>query len=358
MRIIQVIPNFDMGGAERMCETLSLELFSLGHEVLVISLYSNVTPITDRLSDKGIKILFLDKRKGFDYKCVRKLKRIIKEFNPDVIHSHLYAIKYVALSTLFNQKIKLVHTIHNVAKKETSKINRIFNGFFFRSRIIPIALSDLVLETILQEYKLNKNRVPVILNGIDLSKCLQKNEFHADGKIVFINVARLSEQKNHSRLIDAFNLLRSDFSNIELLLVGEGEKRFEIESKVKKLHLEDNIKLLGNRTNVYNLLNSADVFVLSSDYEGIPMSVIEAMGTGLPIVSTNVGGLSDLITDGVEGFLTECNEISLYNAMKRIVSRNLYRVMGNKSKEKARLYSSRLMAEKYLEVYDAHNTIK
>ena len=352
MKILQVIPNLGMGGAENMCETLSGELALLHHEVTVISLYSHRTAISDRLIDSGVPVVFLDKKKGLDLSCVMRLRKYILQNKPDVIHTHLYALKYVALATA-GTSTRIVHTIHTRAEKESKKADRRFNGFLYRhKKAVPVALSGEIQKTVMNEYHLPAMDIPVVFNGVRLGKCVVKDVCTAHTPFVFVCVARFSAVKAHDRLLRAFKTLSDETDGVELWLIGDGELRNPIESQIDSLQLGDKVKLLGVQTDVFRYLTKADCFVLSSDYEGIPMTIIEAMGTGLPVVSTNVGGIPELITDGREGILCACDENELYAAMKRMFADGEFRAnCGKNALVKASRFSSEEMCRSYLELY-------
>lgn len=350
MKILQIIPMLGMGGAETMCETLTNELVKLNNNVIVVSLYSEKTVITERLISQGIEVVSLDKKLGFDLSCIKRLRKLIKQIKPDVIHTHLYAVKYAILATI-GKKIKIVHTIHNIAQKEAGKKDRLFNGFFFKTgKVIPVALSENVKDSILKEYKLHD--APVILNGVDLSKCIKKETYEIGDKFKIINIARFSEQKKHARLIAAFNLFVKDHPNSELRLVGDGELRKDIELLVKQYQLRDKVKFLGLQNNIYPFLHDADCFVLSSDYEGIPLTLIEAMGTGLPIISTNVGGIPDMIKDGEEGLLCELDFNDIEKNMNNFYkNKTLRELCGKNALKKSIKFGAKTMANNYLRIY-------
>ena len=132
MKIIQVMPEFAVGGAEIMAENLSYELKKLGCEVIVVSLFSLHTAITDRMERNGIRVEYFDKKPGFDLSQMRKLYRFFKEEKPDVVHTHRNAIQYGAVAAIFSSVPVIVHTVHNLAKKETGKLQRNFNKILFK----------------------------------------------------------------------------------------------------------------------------------------------------------------------------------------------------------------------------------
>ena len=353
MKIIQVIPNLDFGGAEIMCATLTTELRTKGHDVTLVYFYDKNTDVLKDLITKGIKTVCLYKRKGFDLRCVKRLKKVIKELRPDVIHTHLYSLKYVILATLFS-KVQIVHTIHNIATKETSKIDRLFLKHFFKNnKVIAVALSKIVQKTIVDEYGLPEEKVPIVLNGVDLSKCIKKSKYSLDDNTInIINVARFSEQKNHKRLIDAFSMLVNAGIRCKLILIGDGELKSEIEQYVMNKNISQHVSFLGHQKNPHIFLSEADVFVLSSNYEGVPMTLLEAMGTGLPIISTKVGGIENILTDRKDAFLVPCDSVSIFNSLITLYnSEYLREKIGSAAYTSSIIYSSSTMAENYLSLY-------
>lgn len=352
MKILQVIPNFGFGGAETMCEALTYEL-QKNNEVCVISLYDDKTEIAKRMLKNGVNILFLGKKSGLDFKCISKLKKAIKQFKPDIIHTHLYAIKYAILATLF-KKIKIVHTVHNVAEKEANSRDRKFNKFFYkRKKAIPVALSEIVKESITEEYKIPSESIPVIFNGVDFSKCMVKQNYSLGDNFKFVNVARFSEQKNHIRLIDSFNILIKQNFKAELHLYGDGELKEKIQSRISEYNIQDKVFLHGNRNNISEILNNFDCFILSSNYEGIPMTIIEAMGAGMPIISTNVGGVPNILSDKLNSLLVNAETEALFVGMKTMYesSDEERKHFGINALNDSKKYSSEKMANEYMKVY-------
>ena len=178
MKVIQVMPNFALAGAEIMCENLVYELQKKGEDVIVVSFFDFHSAITERLEKNGVKIIYLNKKLGIDISIFRKLYKIFKQEKPDVIHTHRYATKYAIPTAIFAGVKKRVHTVHNIAKKENGKAGRFLNRLFFKiNRVVPVALSSIVQESIEKEYNIKKEKIPVVFNGVDLSKCLPKENY-------------------------------------------------------------------------------------------------------------------------------------------------------------------------------------
>lgn len=353
MKIVQIIPKFGLAGAEIMCENLIYELKKLGNEVIVVSLYSYHSAITERLEKSGIEIKYLNKKLGLDFSIFIKLFKIFYKEKPDVIHTHLYSLKYTAFPAILLRIKSKVHTVHNIATKESDKRSRILAKIFYKYfSVKPVALSETIQNTIVDEYKINKQNIPIIYNGINLEKCQPKKEYLFDEKIKILHIGRFSEQKNHLVLLKAFKIINSKYSNSILELIGEGELKERIEAYVKENHLEESVKFLGLQSNVYSFFNEADIFTLPSKYEGIPMTLIEAMGTGLPIVTTDVGGIPDMLKNNESALITKVNIEEIVKAFEKLVlDEKLRERLGKQALKESIKFSSREMAKKYIFVY-------
>ena len=218
--------------------------------------------------------------------------------------------------------------------------------------MIPVALSELIRESVMREYNLPRNRIPVIFNGIDLSKCMPKTDYSIGEKIKILHIGRFSEQKNHIGLLEAFELFNLKYPNSVLRLIGDGEKRSEIENFIKEKNLVNCVEILGLQDNVYDYLHSADIFALPSLYEGIPITIIEAMGTGLPIVATNVGGIPDMLKDSESALLVNIDSEEISVAFEKLTNDNdLRERLGKSALNKSGRFSSLEMARKYYDLY-------
>lgn len=354
MKIIQIMPEFGLAGAEIMCENLSYELMRHGEEVIVLSLYDYHSVITERLEQNGIRVLYLNKKPGLDLSMIWKMVKIFKSEKPDVIHTHRYVMQYAIPAAIIARIKRRIHTVHNVAQKENTAIARKVNYLFFKfAHVTPVALSNEIQKTIEEEYRMKSYKIPVILNGIDLTKCIEKTCYEVKGQFKILHIGRFSEQKNHIGLIEAFSEFVKKYPESILTLIGDGEKKDEIQLLVEKKEITSKVKFLGMQSSVYSYLNESDVFVLPSNYEGVPMTLIEAMGTGIPIIATAVGGVPDMLENGKEALLvsTEISEIS--SAFERLFeSYEKRKQLGINAKKKAAVFSAKHMAERYLEVYD------
>lgn len=353
MKIMQVIPAFRLAGAEVMCENLCIALKKAGETVIAVSLYSEKTAITDRLEKAGVRIEYLDKKPGFDASIIFKLVRLFKKEKPDVVHTHIYASKYGLIAAVLAGIAKKVHTVHNVAQKEQGNLGKKVNGFMYKHfDVVPVALSQEVRKSISDVYGLKEDLVPTVFNGIDLSKCIMKTNYKANKIFTILHIGRFMQVKNHEKLIRVF----ADFTKVhpcsKLQLLGEGELFAQMQDLAKKLGVAGKVNFLGLQSNVYPYLHEADVFCLPSEYEGVPMTLIEAMGTGLPIIAGNVGGIPDMLANGESALLIEpkINEVEI--ALEALYSSEELRAkLGQAARKKSEDFSSASMAKGYMNIY-------
>ena len=353
MKILQVIPYFCFGGAETMCENLTYALTAAGHDVTVVSLISDRTPIARRMEENGIRIHYLDKKLGLDLSMIPRLINVMKQEKPDVVHTHLNVIKYAAVAARLCG-IRCVHTVHNVAHEEAEgRLQKITNTIYFRRGwAVPVALSPKVQATILSFYGLKEEQVPMIYNGVDLGKCCLKEQYGLSKPAGLLHIGRFNEQKNHKGLLEAFAQIVKTFPDCCLQLIGDGDLEEETRNHVKDLGLQEKVLFLGNQTNVYPFLQEADLFLLPSKFEGMPMTIIEAMGTGLPIVASAVGGVPDMLEDGVSGILVPCDPDAVAQAVLQLLEqKDLREKLGTHALENSRRFSAEYMAQCYCDIY-------
>lgn len=357
MKILQVIPYFCFGGAEVMCENLTYALKNLGHEVVVASLYGERTPVSRRMEKAGVRILYLDKKLGLDVSMIPKLTRLMKQEKPDVVHTHLDVIKYAAAAAKLAGVGTCVHTVHSVADREAEgRIQKIINKTYFRlGWSVPVALSPEVQASIAEFYGISRQNIPVVYNGIDLSKCIPKDSYAVDDTVTLLHVGRFDVPKNHAGLLKAFQKLHAAHPRCRLHLVGDGDLRGDMEKLAEELGISEWVRFFGVQADVHPYLHDADIFVLPSIYEGNPMTIIEAMGTGLPIVATAVGGIPDMLQNGVNALLVPCETDAVCEACEALLDDEGLRMrLGQQAKLDSPRFSSAYMAARYCECYAAH----
>lgn len=353
MKIIQVVPQFLLAGAETMCQNLSIALHRAGHTVIAVSFYRNQTSITEYLERSGIQVVYMDKKPGPDISLLFKLYRFFQQEQPDVVHTHIGASMYALPAAIAAKVPRVVHTVHNIAQKENGFAGRQINKVCFKQfGVVPVALSDIVQETIIETYGLDKSRIPIVLNGVDLSKCIPKDDYQGSAEFKILHIGRFMDVKNHALLLNTFSKIVERHKDIKLQLIGGGELLDPMKQLAEQLGIAEKVEFLGLQSDVYPYLHDADVFVLPSKYEGVPMSLIEAMGTGLPIIASAVGGVPDMLTDGENALLIQPNAEELEAAMEKLYQNEmLRRRFGEKALERSVAFSSEEMARRYERIY-------
>lgn len=354
--VFHIIPTLGVGGAEKLVTDICKNLDKKKFTVNVVTLYKIYDSIfIEELKRKNINIIELNKKVGFDLSIIFKLYKVFKEYKPDVINTHLYVVPYVILPALLRRIKVKVHTVHSIASKEiASKFKRkIMKVAYKYLKFVPIGISDYIKNTILEEYNLKANQVECIYNGIDTSKFVCNNSCIHDNKIIFVNVARMNEAKNQILLLEAFKLVNEKYKNTELHIVGDGELRENIENKIEELNLKGKVILRGIKKDVACELNNSSVFVLSSNYEGLPLSVLEAMSSGLPIITTDAGGVIDIVENNINGIIVEKkNKKALADAMiKMCKDKNCLQEMGKNSYLLSKKYDIKEIVKQYENLY-------
>jgi len=212
-----------------------------------------------------------------------------------------------------------------------------------------VAVSRENLSLVQKYYKVNDDKSVIVNNGIDIERFYKIPH----DKFTFINVARQDDNKNQGAIIRALDKLIRAGKKANLLLVGDGPCHDKLKSQAVKLGISDSVLFTGNVSDPTKYYAQSDVYVQASFREALPLSVLEAMASGIPIVATNVGGLIDVV-DG-NGILVDVeDDDALFSAMNTIMelSQSEYEIMANRSKQMVKGYSSVRMAEQYEKVYE------
>jgi glycosyltransferase involved in cell wall biosynthesis len=282
---------------------------------------------------------------------VIKLYRLIKQNDIQMVHTHGgVAGLWGRFAAFFVPGVKTVYTLHGIHYLNyKSTVLRYFHILIerfwakFTDAIICVADSE--------QRKANENRLfppekgviirygidfkPPAVSGTDLMN-FKKSIGCDENTTLLLNVARLHRQKGQPWLLEAYRDVVREIPNTRLLIVGDGPERAAIGQQIRELKLTEQVLLLGFRQDVHDLLAFADIFVLSSLWEGLPLAIIEAMGMGKPIVSTNVDGIAEIIEDQQQGLLVAPRDSQgLAQAMlKMLQNRDLAQQLGRAAQKK------------------------
>lgn len=328
-KILIVLPHLRTGGGENLALNEAIGLKSKGCNIKIICISSREKNVfTEKAENNKMDITYLGKSDGFSLKILFKLVNVFIKEKPKAIHTHLRAFLYVSMVSILFPKIKFYHTIHSLAEKEAIGIIRILSNIFFKTKkFTPIAISKYCARTIAELYEMNRADIPVIYNGVDTNrfKCEVPYDNRKKDKIIFVSTGRFQAVKRHDLMIDAFAILHQKYPNTELWILGDGELRKQIEEIICKYKLQNSVILKGIIKNVEDELNKAHIYLACSDFEGLPLSVLEAMSCGLPIVTTKAGGTIDIVDNSI-GILCDINnKEQIVRAMIKFIENVEYR---------------------------------
>ncbi|MDM1270395.1 glycosyltransferase [Acinetobacter indicus] len=303
MKILYIISSLGFGGAERIVCDLADNMVKSGMQVEIICLKGSIE-ISPKNSD--IKIHQLNLNSIVDFiTCWNKISKIMREFDCDIIHAHMYHSIIISriLAKKFN-KIVISHA-HN------TNYGGWYRGLIYRMTDflshLNVNVSSEATNIFIQDKLFSIYKSITVVNGIDTNRfeknssvreTLRSHYSIADDEIILINIASLTKQKDHINLLNSYNYaLKKGLTNSRLYLIGDGPLKNIIEEEIKRLGLENNVHLLGIRNDVVELLNMSDVFVLSSEWEGLPLVVAEAMSCERVVLSTDCGGVREILKD-------------------------------------------------------------
>lgn len=277
-RIVHVLATLKRAGAETMVSSLVSRLDRAQFDPVIVTLFDE-SP-NDLAAEVNVPVHRLGKRPGLDLRMYGRLQRALRSLKPDIVHTHSYVLRYV----LPVARCRVVHTVHNLAYGEVDVVGRLLHRIAFRFGVTPVAVSNEVGRSFEKMYGFKAEVIP---NGVDLSRFQLSAPPPAPDQFTVLSVARLDPQKNPVLLADACAALDPP---VRLRIAGQGSLRPLLQDR-------SGVELLGVRSDVAELMRDADVFALSSDYEGHPIALIEAMAAGMPVVVTSVGGVPEIVGD-------------------------------------------------------------
>ena len=356
MKILHVITSLQTGGAETLVVNLIPRFHALGHDVGLVVFNGEQTALMKRLEKECPECKIYRLGTSYYNPCyIWKLCGIMRKY--DIVHTHNSSPQlYAAIANVFCHK-KLVTTEHstNNRKREKGGLLRMMDKCMYRKYDKVICISE-IAEIKLREYlaigqKDFNDNICTIPNGVDVEAFHHATPL-ADmnsSKFVIVMVAGFREAKDQDTVINAMAKLPKGL--YELWLVGDGVRVESLKFKVESLKLDDSVKFLGLRTDVANILKTADVVVMSSHWEGLSLSNIEGMAAGKPFVASNVNGLRE-VTDGYGILFPHEDAEALANIIQKLHDdTELYNRIAEKCYERARQFDIEKMVAQYDTVY-------
>lgn len=308
MKILFAIDTLGKGGAERVITNLANYFIKDSENEVSILTLRNVN-IAYELNDK-IRVINTENSKknkiSREIKCISSIKKVILEDNPDIIVSFLPAMTYRLMIANYKCHKKVIISVRNDPKVEYRNIIKKLlmkilyakaNGFVFQTEEAKEYFSKEI-----------QSKATIIPNPIN--EKFMGEPFEGKRKKEIVSVGRLEKQKNHELLIKAFSKISNEYKDFKLVIYGEGKERENLEKLISQLNMKNRIFLPGKTDNIKEKIYDTSLFVLSSDYEGMPNALMEAMALGLPVISTDCpcGGPKFLIENKQNGILVPVND--------------------------------------------------
>jgi glycosyltransferase involved in cell wall biosynthesis len=281
-----------------------------------------VGPLGERLRAEGVEVLCFNRRPGRDFGVAWRMARAIRTRRIEVLHAHQYTpFFYAALARVLGGGTpRLILTEHGRHFPDTaSSLRRWMNRLVFDRLADAVnACCAFSGQALAQVDGFSARRIEVIENGIEVDRygaatdraALRSSLGLDSGRQYVITVARFHLIKDHATLLRAFAVVAAAKPDVDLLLVGDGQLRSDLEQQTKSLGLDNRVRFLGVRSDIPALLQAADVFAMTSLCEAASLTVLEAMASRLPVVVTAVGGNPEMVRDGKEGLLVPRGDVA------------------------------------------------
>ncbi|MHB8544294.1 MAG: glycosyltransferase [Leptospirales bacterium] len=322
--VCHLFPSLPLHGAEnhflKLCRNLDPSLVRTS--ILLIVEGGELVPDFEAL---GIPVTIIPKKSRYDLSVVPRIRRFLKGGGFDIVHTHLFTANFWGRLAAMGLPSILVSSAHNVVARERPFLVRVEN-FLDRLLSVPtdaiFCVTGQVMQSMEKDAGLPRQKLVTIENGLSFSdhpegsaQSVRSRLGLPSGIPVLAVIGRFSTQKNHPGFLEALDRVRKRYPDVVALLVGEGELEKNIRAMAADRGLLDNLRFLGQRRDVPEILRALDLLVVPSLWEGLPNVMLEAMAAGIPVVATRVGGIPDVLTDRVTGVLCEPSPESLSEGM-------------------------------------------
>ncbi len=354
-KVVHLVYSMGCGGLEKVI----VNLINGSYEEVehnIISLTPEFEMTAGIIPD--IKIFCLDKKPGKDIGCHFRLYKLLKQLSPDAINTYNFGtIEYHVTAYLAGVKTR-VHSDHGHGgdaqdglNKKNNFIRKVSSYFIDDYVVVSQDLMDWVTKVV----KVKPGRLHLIQNGVEVPSSISIKKPTATGEKVICTVGRLDPVKNQPLLLKAFKqVLQSTTLPVTLKIVGDGPERNALEALAVSLDIQRHVEFMGYREDVREQLESCDVFVLSSHYEAMPMTILECMAIGRPVVTTDVGGIRHFINERYASFVAPGDTRGLADEILNKLNETLETAsqINNAHNLVLEKYSLNAMAKRYSEIYN------
>jgi sugar transferase (PEP-CTERM/EpsH1 system associated) len=321
--VVHLVYSLGVGGLETLLVDCINRMPAWRHAVVCLTTY---TSFADRIARRDVELHALGKPPGLGLGTHVTFWRLMRRLRPAVLHTYnLAALEYAFTATMAGVPVR-IHAEHGRDASDPHGLNPKHN--FLRRRLVPFVDRFIPVSEDLNRWLGDVVHIPTaktlfIKNGVDTDKYAPGGTPAADAPfdaddIVIGTVARVQDVKNHRALVDAFAQLRAQLPQLaprlKLAIVGDGPLLPAVREQVTKLGLDDGVWLPGARADIAAVLHTFSIFALPSLAEGTPVSMLEAMACGLPVVASHVGGIPEVVDEGVQGLLVPVGDVDALTA--------------------------------------------
>lgn len=366
MRIGMMIETDGPGGAEVVFIQLSEELRRRGHTVITVGPERGRGWLSGRLAELGFERHTFSLKRALDPGCLLRMRRMLGALDLDVVHSHEFTMAVYGTAACRMLGIPHVITMHGADSVFDVARRRLALRWAMRGSAAMVAVSDHTRDFMCGHLRATPEHVLTIRNGIPPQTGDRDRVRHEIGlkeqDVLIAAVGNLRPRKGHIILLRALVELdrQSAGQNAHVAIAGDGEEAERLRAYANEHGIASRVHLLGLRRDIADVQAAADVSAMPSYWEGLPLAVLEGMFGGNPVVASNVGGIAEAVTNGVEGFLVEPGSVQeLAAALKPLVEDPILRArMGDAAFERAhREFHIATMTERYLQLYRGESSV-
>lgn len=364
IHILHLISSNGLYGAENVILSIAKNMNFNGIKSMVVTIKNLHNPHSELFNEaqkRGITAQIIESRGRFDKRTINQLLELIHQHRISVIHSHNYKANFVGLLAARKARIPIIATNHLWTQADFKlRLYEFFDGLLLRKFKKIIVVSEQVRKDMLKA-NIPATKITVIKNGISFAKeagdgTKFKIGFGIPNNALIVGcIARLSPEKGHTYLLKAAKEITDNNHNVYFILFGEGPLQEELINKVRSLGLEKRVLFAGYRDDIKNIYSAIDILIQPSLREGLPLSLLEAMSYGTPVIATSVGGVSELITNMRTGLLIKPGSVEeISQALKTLINDAQLRAeLGKNAQELVKEhYSLEKMVASYKAIYE------
>lgn len=366
LRIAMMLESDGPGGAETMVFRLSEQLRERGHTVVPVGLANGIGWLGDLYRNSGVAPELFPMRAAVDLNALAKLVRLLRQHRINAVHSHEFTMAVYGAAACRLLRVPQVITMHGGLRAFKALRRRVALRWAMRNSAHTVTVSHATRRVFAASLGIDERRFTVIPNGVPNqagNATRVREEFGIQpGECILLAVGTLERHKGHRVLLDALARLAS--GNLrpswKLIIAGGrgGDQHDGLLQFLEEEGLDDHVRIVTNRNDIPDLLALADLFVMPSLQEGLPMALLEAMTAGKAIIASSTSGIPEAIVDGRDGILVPPGDVSsLAEALKSLITDSARRnALGTAAAARAHAeFTARAMSERYEALYSAES---